>query len=82
MLKFRYLIPVLLVQLQACATVPAVIVQAVCPAIPPLEQQPALLEPTYSDKMASFLSGRLPGQTVYDYSLPSAKISTTPPVKP
>ena len=78
-LVYLLLLPALL---QGCQTAPRVIVQAVCPAIPPLEQPSALLEPTYSDRMASFLSGRVPGPISSDYSLPSAKLPTLQPAKP
>ncbi len=78
-LVYLLLLPVLL---QGCQTAPRVIVQAVCPAIPPLEQPPALQEPTFSDKMASFLSGKVPEPINSDYSLPSAKLPTTQPAKP
>src|ERR1035437_4651836 len=68
------LLPALLL---GCAAAPRVIVQAVCPAIPLLEQPSALLEPTFSDKIQSFLSGRLDELTSSDYSLPSVKLPTT-----
>ena len=65
--------------LQGCATAPRVIVQAVCPRIPPLEQPSAQLEPTFSDRMLNFSQGKLPEPTSSDYSLPSAKLPTNLP---
>lgn len=76
----RKLLPstlILIGLLSGCATARHATVQAICPAIPPLEQPSALLEPTYSDRMASFLAGKVPEQTPYDYSLSAAK----PPMK-
>ena len=80
----KYLVSLLLlpVLLQGCQTAPRVIVQAVCPAIPPLEQPPALLEPTFSDRIANFLSGKLPEPTGLDLSWPTAKLPMAQPVKP
>ena len=71
-----------LLLLQGCQTAPRVIVQAVCPAIPPLEQPPALLEPTFSDRMESFLRGKVPEPTPSDFALPNAKLPTSQPAKP
>lgn len=68
--------------LQGCATAPRVILQAVCPSIPPLDQPPAQQEPTFSDRMGNFLSGKVPEPIGYDYSLSSAKPDTLPPAKP
>ena len=71
----------LLVLLQGCATAPSgpVVVQAVCPALPPLEQ--AAPEPSFTERMQSFLRGSLPALTGSDYSFPNAKLSTQPPAK-
>lgn len=72
----------LLALLTGCQTVPRVLLTAVCPAIPPLGQPSAQLEPTFSDKTASFLSGKVPEQTSYDYSLSTASEATKPPAQP
>ena len=71
-----------LLLLQGCASGQRVIVQAVCPAIPPLEQPSALLEPTFSDRMESFLRGKVPEPTHSVFALPNAKLPTVPPAKP
>lgn len=81
MRKFPLSIILSLMLLQGCASAPRAIVQAVCPVIPPLAQKPALQEPTFSDRTASFLQGRLPEPTDSDYSLPNAKLPTQAPEK-
>lgn len=81
MRKYLVCLLLLLALLQGCQTAPRVIVQAVCPAIPALDQPSALLEPTFSDKIALFLSGKVPELTGSDFSLPSARLSTTQPAR-
>ena len=80
--NYRLLLLLLPVLLQGCQTAPRAIVQAVCPSIPPLEQKPALQEPTFSDRIASFLQGKLPELINYDFSLSNAKLPITQPEKP
>lgn len=66
--------------LTACQTVPTVQVTEVCPRLPEIEMlPPAALEHSFSDRMASFLHGKLPEPTSYDYSLPSAKLPMAKP---
>lgn len=73
---------ILLTLLSACASAPRVIVQRVCPAIPPLEQAPAAQQPSFSARMQTLLSGKLPEQTDYSLTLPNAKLPTARPVTP
>lgn len=72
----------LLVLLQGCASAPRVVMQAICPAIPPLDQPAAELEPDFTERMANFLQGKLPEQKPSPYDLPNAKLSTVQPVLP
>jgi hypothetical protein len=77
MRKSLLLISPLLLLLQGCQTAPRVLMQAVCPAIPPLEQDAP--GPDFTGPMQSFLRGNLPGPTSYELTLPGVKASTTPP---
>lgn len=82
MRKFKSSMLILLLLLQACTVVPRVLIQRVCPAIPPLDQQPAALEPSFIDRMQDFLRGNLPEETEYSLTSPNAKLPTAQPVKP
>ena len=79
MRKLPALMLTCLLLLQGCQTAPRVLVQAVCPRIPPLEQTPAAQVPSFSDKMASFLRGSLQEQTDYSLTLPSARLPMIQP---
>ena len=70
-----------LLLLQGCGTVQRVMVQGICPSIPPLEQDSALLEPTFQDRMESFLQGNLPAQTSYELTSSNAKLPTAKPAQ-
>lgn len=71
------LLPLLLTAfLAACGTVQTAPPVVQCPRLPPV-QWPAP-EPSFTDRMESFLSGKLPEPTGSAYSLPSAKLGTTP----
>ena len=69
--------------LTACATAPqpVQVIQA-CPKVPPLELQiePDALEHTFLDRIATFLSGRLPEPIIYELRLEPAS-PTTPRLK-
>ena len=69
--------------LQACATAPqpVQVIQA-CPKVPPLELQiePDALEHTFLDRIATFLSGKLPEPISYELRLEPAS-PTTPRLK-
>lgn len=66
--------------LTACASAPTVQVTEVCPRLPEIEMLPQdALGQSFSDRMASFLQGKLPELTPSDYSLPSAKLPTARP---
>lgn len=66
--------------LTACQTVPTVQVTEVCPRLPEIEMLPPdALEPSFSVRMASFCSGKLPEPTPYDYTLQPAKLPTAKP---
>jgi hypothetical protein len=69
--------------LQACATAPKPVqVLEVCPKVPPLELQieSDALEHTFLDRIATFLSGRLPEPISYELRLEPAS-PTTPRLK-
>ena len=82
MQKFKSSMLILLLPLLGCTTAPRVLVQAICPSIPPLDQQPAALEPDFTVRMQSFLLGRLPEGSEYSLNLQSAKLPTAQPAKP
>ena len=63
--------------LTGCATVPNVLVKAVCPRVPALDQLPVALEPNFTDRMQAFLSGNLPEQTNFSLNSGNAKPNTT-----
>ena len=66
--------------LTACQTVPTVQVTEVCPKLPEIEMLPvAALEPSFSERMRDFYSGKLPEPTPYDYTLQPAKLPTAKP---
>ena len=71
-----------LLLLQGCQTAPRVLVQAICPQIPELDQQPAAQVPSFTDRMQSFLQGKLPEQTDYSLTSNSAKLPTIKPERP
>lgn len=80
MLKLRNLALILPVLLAACQTAPRVLVQAVCPAIPALEQDAP--GPAFGDRMENFLRGNLPEQTDYGLTSGSASKPIKLPVTP
>ena len=82
MRKSTALMLTLLLLLQACTTAPRVLVQTVCPPIPPLEQRPAALEPSFTETMRSFLVGKVPEPSALDLTWPSAKLPMVQPAKP
>lgn len=68
-----------LMLLSACQTAPTVQVVPICPQIPPLEQTPAALVPSFTGRMQSFLAGKLPEPSDLLVSLPNAKLPTVEP---
>lgn len=76
MRKLLSLTLTLLLLLQGCQTAPRVVMQAVCPAIPSLDQTPAEQVPDFSERIACFLQGKLPEQCESEQTLPSASAST------
>lgn len=63
--------------LASCATAPAVLVKAICPRPPALDQPPAAQEPDFIERMQALLSGKLPAPTDFSLTSPNAKLSTT-----
>ena len=65
---------ILLTLLQGCQTAPRVVVQAICPKLPELEQvNPAVLEQDYTKMIANFLRGSL--ETPPNYRLDSKPVT-------
>lgn len=77
MRKSLLLIATTLPFLWSCQSAPRVMVQAICPAIPSLGQQQAQQEPTFTDRMANFLQGKLPEQTNSASTSSNANVDTT-----
>ena len=72
--NYRLLLLLLPVLLQGCQTAPRVLVQAICPSIPEMQELPSdVLEKDYIARMQLFLSGKLPTQE--DYALPSKPVT-------
>lgn len=65
--------------LTACASGPRVQVLEVCPAPPPLlvEIPEAALEASFTERMVSFLRGRLPEPISYELPSANVKLNTT-----
>lgn len=76
------LILILLLPLLGCKTAPTVQLQAICPRIPALDQRPAAQEPSFTNKMQSFLQGNLTEPSAYSLTLTNAKLPTSQPAKP
>lgn len=66
--------------LAACAGAPRVLVQAICPKIPALEQDAP--GESFTVPMANFLRGSLPAPTDYGLTSGSAKTPIKLPVTP
>lgn len=61
--------------LTACASAPPAVQ---CPTVPDLPKvNPDVLEPSFLERMRSFLSGKLPGQTPSEQSSKPATPNTT-----
>ena len=75
--------PILLMLLSGCQTAPSVppSAQVMCPRLPPLIQEPAALEPSFTERMQNFLAGKLPEQSESSPTSPSAKPPTVGPGK-
>lgn len=82
MLRLQNLTLILPMLLAGCATAPSVLVKAICPQIPELDQVPAAQVPSFTDRMQQLLSGKLPEQTDYSLTSPNVKISMPRPEKP
>lgn len=82
MRKSLALILILPLLLMGCATGRTVLVQAICPRLPDLEQLPAAQVPSFTDRMQLFLQGSLEKPTAYELTSGSAKLPTIPPAKP
>jgi hypothetical protein len=69
--KLLVLLPISLLSLAACTTAPTVRVMEVCPKVPVLELSlpEDALEQSFTDKIASFLQGKL--SEPISYELPS-----------
>ena len=69
-----------LVLLQGCASAPTVLVKAVCPVLPPLQEIPSdALERSYIGVMESFLQGSLETPINYELTSKPATPSMTQP---
>ena len=74
--KLRNSMLILLMLLTGCTTAPRVLVQAICPRIPELDQPPAAQVPAFTNRMQSFLQGNLPAPTSYSLTSGSARLPT------
>lgn len=71
-MKFAALMLSALILMSGCATAPSVQTQVVqaCPVLPEMEELASeLLVPSFTERMANFLQGKLPAATSYE--LPS-----------
>ena len=68
--------------LSGCANAPRVLIQAMCPRVPELQQESAALEPSFTDRMQSFLQGNLPELNDYSLTSNSVRLSTEMSTKP
>ena len=82
MQKSTALLLIWLTLLTGCASAPRVLVQAICPAIPELDQPPAAQAPAFGPRMQLLLGGKLPEPISYELTSPSARPSTTWPATP
>ena len=82
MYRLQNLILILPMLLAGCATVPTVLVKAICPRLPELDRAPDALVTSYSDRMQSFLSGKLVEPIDYSLTSGSVKLNTIKPEKP
>ena len=74
MRKLTSLLLTSLTLLTGCATAPAVVVKAVCPQIPALDE--VVIPPPFLEKMQQWLSTSQPMQTSYELLSPNAKPNT------